>query len=370
MPWSAIPKGNSALCIIGAGFQIGVLKNALPSTTTILQEAANKYPNDYPIINEIISANYFRGLTLNRLWSDIYKFASFVSYAYSRFFNHHMRIKSNMKEFFDALSKGGRNPIDILWLGLGLELKKAVSQFYHPTNKGNFNSSKIDNIKTIINNFDKRVWVSLNYDLVLEEALAEIHSVSLFNGTTDQVRYLNEEFVNNSISIFNPKRLSKDIIIKPHGSINLSFETNWTEPPTHALVFVDPDNYLTTFDHNKIGYEIRNGSAYESRPCIIGYVPDDFKDEHNSKSYYSDIAHDFCKLQMTSITFAISQADCIFILGYSMPAEDEWLWKRMKDIQNKNKQIIICSHSDSQRIENEFHSLGFRNTSILNNGII
>ncbi len=370
MLWSSIPKGKSALCIIGAGFPRAVLKNASPSTKDILQEAANKYPNEYPIINEIIRGNYFRHLTLNELWSDIYRFASSVSYAYSRIFNHYMSTKSNMKEFFDALSKEGRVPTDILWLGLGLELKKAVSQFYHTTNKGNFNSSNIENVRTIFNNFDKRFWVSLNYDLVLEETLLEILQLDLFNGTTAQVRYINEEFLNNSI--FTPKCSSKDVIIKPHGSINLSFETEWKIPsPSHALRFVDPEDYLKAFDHNKIGYEIRpNLTRGESRPCIIGYVPDDFKDELNSKSYYSDIAHDFCKLQMSSITFAMNQSDCIFILGYSMPREDEWIWKRMKDIQDKTKQITICSHTDSQRIEKGFNSLGLCNTNILNNGII
>ena len=151
-----------------------------------------------------------------------------------------------------ALSHCATGATDILWLGLGLELKKAVSQFYHATNKGNFNPSNINNIGTIFHNFDKRFWVSLNYDLVLEEALVEILHLSLFNAATDQVRYLNEEFLNNSIFI--PKSISKDVIIKPHGSINLSFETDWNTS-SHVLKFVDPKDYLKAFDHNKIGYE-------------------------------------------------------------------------------------------------------------------
>ncbi len=60
----------------------------------------------------------------------------------------------------------------------------------------------------------------------------------------------------------------------------------------------------------------------------------------------------------------------MLILGYSMPTEDKWLWKRMKDIKEKTKQIIICSHNDSQKIENEFRSIGLHNTKILNRGMI
>ncbi|MGA1871691.1 MAG: hypothetical protein ACMUJM_24450 [bacterium] len=365
MIWSSIPKGKLALCIIGAGFPIAVLKNSPPSTKNILQKAAKETPDSYPIITEIIRNNPH--LTLNKLWSDIYKFSVSVSYAYPTIYKHYMSTESNMKKFFKELSRDGRSFIDILWLGLGLELKKAVSQFYNMTNKDNFEYSKINNFRNIFEKFDKRFWVSLNYDLVLEEAIMKILSLDLFNDTTEQVRYLNEEFLNNLI--FTPKCTSKDVIIKPHGSINLSFETDWSIS-SHVLRFIDQKDYLKAFDHNKIGYEIRSGSRHESRPSIIGYVPDDFKDELNSKSYFSDIAHDFCKLQMSSMIFPMNQADCIFIFGYSMPKEDAWIWKRIKDIQNKTKQIIICSHADSNRIEEEINLFGFDKTNVLNDGNI
>jgi hypothetical protein len=199
----------------------------------------------------------------------------------------------------------------------------------------------------------------------------KMRNLTTFNSTSKEIRYLNEEIVNGDLN--NPKKGSEDTIIKPHGSINLCFETNWGES-LNWFHYVSMENYLVSFNHQDIGYlEKEDGNIIEKRPSLIGYVPDDFKYEHNSKSYYSDISHDFLKAQMASIIFAMNEVETIFIIGYSMPDEDEWVWKRIKDINEKDKKrIYICSRGSSFYIMKRFTDAGFNfnNVKIINNGNI
>lgn len=109
----------------------------------------------------------------------------------------------------------------------------------------------------------------------------------------------------------------------------------------------------------------------KKRPWLIGYLSDDRKDELTSKPYISDLAHDLCKWNMAYSSFAFVNATSLFILGYSMPEEDEWIWTRVRNIENKKKiKIYIASHNDSEKILKSFENIGFRKVYIVNEGKI
>jgi hypothetical protein len=165
---------------------------------------------------------------------------------------------------------------------------------------------------------------------------------------------------------------SKHILIKPHGSLNVVFETDNqnTYNKIHKIYYKDENNYFATFNWEDMGYDILQNKINEKRPWMIGYLPDDLKDELNSKAYFSDLAHDLCKWNMAYSSFALVNATSLFVLGYSMPEEDEWIWTRVRNIENKEIKIYIASHNDSKKILKSFENIGFRNVYIVNNGKI
>ena len=120
-----------------------------------------------------------------------------------------------------------------------------------------------------------------------------------------------------------------------------------------------------------MGYDIQQTKINEKRPWMIGYLSDDLKAELTSKPYISDLAHDLCKWNMAYSSFALVNATSLFILGYSMPEEDEWIWTRVRNIENKQKiKIYIASHNDSKKISKSFENIGFRKVYIVNEGKI
>jgi hypothetical protein len=124
MRWSNIKNGNVSLTITGAGLPTGILKNPPPSTQRILQETARCYPSEYPIITEIVNNYKYEKLDLNKLWSEIHSVAQDLSGAYPKFYNHYVNSNTKMKLFFLKQSECGNTPTNIIWSGLGLELKK------------------------------------------------------------------------------------------------------------------------------------------------------------------------------------------------------------------------------------------------------
>jgi hypothetical protein len=378
MMWNTIGNGDSALIIVGAGYPSGVLgENAPPSTTNILSEVRNKHSQNYPILNEIISKRLNQNLNLNHLWSNTRQYAESFSYAFNNIVGQYKILddskinKPTMLQFIKTRLNYGWSPIQILDAGIGLEIKKFISYLYKPNDDFKFKKNILEIINHEIPKCEKRYWLSLNYDLVLEQSLLEFRKLKIFNSTSTEIRYLNEEIVNNDLN--NPKHDSEDIIIKPHGSINLCFETNLSKD-LHDLKYLDPNNYLISFDHEDIGYfENEYGYIIEKRPPLVGYIPDYLKYEHNSLSLFSDISHDFLKAQLASVIFAMNEVDTIFIICYSMPKEDEWVWKRIEGIRKKDdKKIKICCKDSNFEIRKRFIDAGFKidDVTIINNGEI
>ncbi len=189
-----------------------------------------------------------------------------------------------------------------------------------------------------------------------------------FKDSFDDVKYsFNQLFGNFNIGDF------KHLIIKPHGSLNIVFKTDNQNTPNkiHSIYFQDQNNYFATFDWMEIGYDVNNQNIItEKRPCLIGVLPDDMKDELNSPALFSDLAHDFCKWNMASTSFALEKASSIFILGYSMPLEDQWLWERFNNINKKDINIYVASRSKSVEIVSKLNINRFINSYVINCGKI
>jgi hypothetical protein len=125
-----------------------------------------------------------------------------------------------------------------------------------------------------------------------------------------------------------------------------------------------------------MGYEIKYDKNHqaiinEKRPWLIGYLPDEFKDELNSEALFSDLAHDLCKWNAAYTSFALENATSIFILGYSMPEEDKWIWARFKNIDKKeDRKIYVASKGDSDNIVERLKNIDFAKAEKVNSGCI
>ena len=53
-----------------------------------------------------------------------------------------------------------------------------------------------------------------------------------------------------------------------------------------------------------------------------------------------------------------------------MPREDQWIWARVKNIENKNLNIYVASSCSSDCIAQELKNNGFTNVDKVNNGNI
>jgi len=235
---------------------------------------------------------------------------------------------------------------------------------------GEFNESVISNIRGIIEKDRKFTWISLNYDIVLEKMLVrEICREEKFNSDSPKVKYSFDALLTGKS--FNTAD-SEHLLIKPHGSLNIVFETDNqnTSNKIHKIYYKNKNNYFDTFNWKDMGYDIQPNKINEKRPWMIGYLPDVLKAELNSKAYFSDLAHDLCKWNMAYSSFALENATSLFILGYSMPDEDEWIWTRVRNIENKKIKIYIASRNASKRILKSFEDIGFTDVQIVNSGSI
>jgi len=276
-------------------------------------------------------------------------------------------ITKVIEEYESYIKNYGLPVLNSIAVIFELELKKMIAYQYDSNKIGSFEGSVVNNMNSIISNGGRFTWISLNYDIILEHMLvSEICRKDTFNFNLQDVKYSFDSLLTNKNYKNNPKHL----LIKPHGSLNVVFETDNqnTAEKIHKIYFVDESNYFATFNWEDMGYNIQQTKINEKRPWMIGYLPDVLKAELNSKAYFSDLAHDLCKWNMAYSSFALEKASSLFILGYSMPDEDEWIWTRIKNIENKNLKIYIASLSTSERILKSFDKLGFKNVSIVNGG--
>lgn len=369
--WDNINPGEKPVCIVGAGFQKAVLSKGLPSSKDIIKKTVESRGKQYPILFTLVDKKISCICDLNYIWKSIKHLSSLLANYYSEIRSMYSNDTQLNKiyeviKFYEMQNQLSVNTIGVV---LGLELKKMLADKYKSTEiKGEpfFNESAITNLKKINSNSEKITWISLNYDIVLEQLLVyTICNQKRFNQSCREVIYsFDQLFGNFNIVDF------KHLIIKPHGSLNVVFRTdNQNFNKIHSLYFKDEDDYFATFDCKEIGYVYNQNKITEKRPWLIGYVPDEMKDELNSRACFSDLAHDLAKWNMSSTSFALENASSIFILGYSMPQEDEWMWARFRNIR-KDIDIFVASRNSSKRIVYRLEGNGFTNVNIINDGYI
>jgi hypothetical protein len=367
--WVDVVPGKNPICLIGAGFSTAAIKCPIPSTSSIINEAVNTHSNDFPMLKALVQKHEGTSkssLSLDQVWRYSLKHAIELEESFDSILTdydslHNQRFLNFLNVYKD------QPPKTILWVLLGLELKKMIAFYYGNMSKVEFS----DNIKLNLGCFIKKTknifWVSLNYDLILEFLLTTIKKRSRFTDTTKDISYAYSPLLSNSPILSNPKHC----IIKPHGSINVSFDTIWDYPSAiHTVHFANRSNLLQGFDWQQIGYSSSSKPYTESRPWLIGYVPDFMKDELNSPVLYSDIAHDLFKFNMATFALKLHNASAILILGYSMPADDEWIWVRMANIFKKAVPIYVASRGSTPSIVHRLNLMGFNNVFELNSGII
>lgn len=355
--WYKNKPGKYPLCIVGAGFAMANLKQdtTIPSTKNLIKKTIENddIKNEFPVLNFAYSK--FSGgmfekttLNLNDFWKSIYGISSSLQ----------LYIHEIVEKFKDIdnprikyLSTRRTNISSFISTMLGIELKKMLCYWY--------SKQKIDKdikipegVKKFIksNEVQNISWVSLNYDTVLETILSR-------NG--EEWDYWFDEWIQE-----NENQRCKNILIKPHGSLNVWFESKWDmhvthkfNHATHKLNYVKNNNKLETCDFNEVGLEEKNNIEY--RPWLVGYLPDYMKHEINSSSGFVDAAHDLCKANISYMSLKIKKATSIYILGYSMPNEDQWILERIAELK-RDISIYVASEKDTDRIINQLEDLGFK----------
>jgi hypothetical protein len=366
--WNGIQPGSMPLCLVGAGFPLGMLKDKPPSTGDIIQYTVNTYNGTFPALTCLVN-NPPANLALNFVWEKREDMAKKLIPFYDQIKGSYASSGiSKMNNFFYVYESLRRTKETALWVLLDLELKKMISTNYAYNSISPWNRSACANIYTLLNNDVHFTWLSLNYDLVLEKLLLDQSGLSSFNGSTTEVNYAFAPLLIPSVQSHVHR---KHLLIKPHGSVNVSFQTKWDQSTTlHSVKFVDSGDFRQTLSPNNYGYTTSIVPFLEERAWLIGYLPDDAKDELNSAALFSDMAHDLCKWNMATASYSFYHASSLLIIGYSMPTADEWIWKRVENIPNRDINVYILSGKDSKSIVQKFLARGFKHVNIVNGGWI
>jgi hypothetical protein len=368
--------GKYPTCIIGAGFPLAILQSKdhspkLLSTSTIIEETATNHGDLFPIIhtlyekilkptNEFASSNS----TLNNVWSNRNIYLPLLLNCSGEIIEKYRHNLLPKRQYIEKLAYyliNTRNIVDCIFILFETELKRMITlHFSSDKTTLKNNDSAIDNLKQFINyNVNNFTWISLNYDLALESFLQK-HCSNTW-----------EYCFHKLIGDTNNSKSPNHIIIKPHGSLNVWFSTKWNNhfrhfDNQHFLYYNDETDLLKTCKEDDIGLLDPN-LCIERRPWLIGYLPDFLKDELNSPGCYADSAHDMSKYNLAYASFSLNKATSIYILGYSMPPEDEWILNRILNIEKKEIPIYIASGNNSQKIVDRFKYWGFPNAMYLTN---
>lgn len=373
--WKDIQTGKRPLCIVGAGFPIGMLTTTIPSTGTIIKNTVQTSPNDFPALSFLVNNIKPSNLALNFIWENIKCMAKLLIPFYNQIVGQYSSSSCsgiiNFLSYYNSQNYKSQTDKEetILWILLGIELKKMISKNYAFKSISQWKTSAWTNMDSLLSNNDSFTWLSLNYDLVLEKLLLDREKVTIFNNNTREIRY---SFTHLLIDPFEFSQPTKHLIVKPHGSVNISFKSQYINKNSikHSLVFVDPTDFGNTLHPSAYGYTNQTIPFEEERAWLIGYLPDDAKDELNSQALFSDMSHDLCKWNMATSSYSFYHATSLIIIGYSMPSADEWIWKRIENMPNQSINVYIASHSQSTAIANLFYQKGFQNIHIVNGGKI
>lgn len=359
------------VCVVGAGFQRAVLNPLLPMSATkdsyeknIIEKTFSGSGAEFPALN--LLGPCLTNTDLNYVWANIRSISEFYRHLTEDIVKTYKKTFSNkpMGYLVECLSKV-QDPASLLSTILGLELKKILALQYAQERLKLSDPLPCGLVKFLDATKTKAVtWISLNYDLALEKVLEECKCVGPKNW-----RYAFENLLEGQNHLSQGE--GGHLIVKPHGSLNIWFNTVWesrSDPAKrdlHQVSFVDSKDRLKTCDFAKVGYVNGNGPAKERRPWVVGYLPDEMKDEHNRPGNFADAAHDLCKWNLTYAALVLQKASSLYILAYSMPGEDLWIWERLAALRRKDLPIHVASGSDTPRITSALKSLGFTKTKKL-----
>jgi len=366
--WKKNSPGDNPVCIVGAGFQLAVLDRKRPSTGDIISKTVDERPSEFPALNRLCPLLTNRNL--NYVWTNIYtigenwqRLTPDIVAAYKTNFPN-----TRMGWLVGDIEQRNRNSYPgLLSLILGVELKRMLA-FQYDQAELCLTTAFPGDLKDFLSASKKHIcWVSLNYDMCLEKAL------DTFVGKFEW-RYGFQELFSGD-----DEKSSSNIchvVVKPHGSLNIWFKTVWnsrcrpTEPDLHELLFVDKSDRLKSCAFKEIGYVSSGKPCEEVRPWIIGYLPDFMKDELNSPGNFADSAHDLCKWNLTYGALALQKASSLYILAYSMPEEDRWIWERLRALPKKAFPVYVASAGDTKRIVKSLSEYGFDANELTDNGFI
>lgn len=211
------------------------------------------------------------------------------------------------------------------FIALGVELKIALLHLL----KGKIYKSVQKKFLSKKSEFphDSTTFISLNYDLCLEEYLENW--------------YYPRWYYPRKNCKFKAKKALYEII-KPHGSLNIKFLTNYKNKE-NELVFNEQ-----LINPEKVGLE----NDEEMRPAVIGYISDSNKDELKDEK---DAAHKWLSDQKKFAEDKIKKANKIIIIGYSLPKEDEWIRDSIK--KSNFERYSVASGEDSESVKLKIEKL-------------
>ena len=360
--WECHSLGEYPVLLVGAGFSLAVLNPKLPSTPSLISDTAINHGADFPLILEMYRLSGGIDISLDYVWShnrsicdDLHFSMERIATAYQARYGGQVPTHP-MLELVNA--QVNRQDVDDTfksWVILGVELKRMLALQYDQRRIQLSNSLSVDLIK-LVRETENALWVSLNYDSAVETVL-DAH------GSSSAWRYAFQGLF--EIDHWKNTKDARHIVVKPHGGLNIWFQTS----NGHKVRFASTTNRLTTCDWNDVGYHPYEEG--ELRPCIIGYLPDALKDETNSPGKTADASHDFHKWNLAYASLAFQRATSLYILGYSMPLEDQWMRNRLKGLSDKNINVYVASGSHTHSIVAYFQHVGFSNVQPLTkNGCI
>jgi len=292
-------------------------------------------------------------MSLNSVWRRVGELALLLTPHFREIVNRYAqepkesRIRNVVRRLLLAFG-----PTRFIGIMLGIELKRMVALQYEELKLHAKRLEDLPGLKAIIEDGSASMttWVSLNYDTALEVLLQGP------TGTRNWQYSFEGSFTGNAGA---PR--ARHVLAKPHGSLNVWFDSVWRSPPWHRVYFADANNYLATCAEGQVGCDyFRKGEApREYRPWLIGYLPDEMKEEINSPGYYADAAHDLCKANVAFAALSLQKASSLYVLGYSMPPEDTWVWSRVVGVCDKSLPVYVASASNTESIANRFREHGF-----------
>jgi hypothetical protein len=342
--------GDHPVVLVGAGFPIAVTDPPAPSTRDILQETATKHRALFPAIESLVNGPLLSTRTLKPnkqlsfVWTHLRDFALTLLPQYDKIRKRYKpssvgkRFSNLVQYLLETCS-----PSQFLLVVLGVELKRAVALHYDSTSIA-VSPKKVATIHKLLDSLAKKqvTWICLNYDLVLESVLNQ--STSGINW-----KYCFRDLLEPSPS----KKHALHVVAKPHGSVNVIFETRWDSQRSHRVDFQDLNNVMASCDHNEVGCDSLR-PPLERRPWLVGYLPDEMKDELNSPGGFADAAHDLCKANLAFASLRLLHASSLYVLGYSMPVEDEWIWARLNGLPDKTVGVYVATASDTDSVLQRF----------------